>query len=100
MRTAGVREARQNLTELLDDVKKGSALRADSLAMKPNDRLLFFGDVGRGDPEAQSSRLRRSAEREGQPPAVQAPHNWQGDLDRCPHQEGCRPVGQSDSPRG
>lgn len=52
MRTAGVREARQNLTELLDDVKKGREVvitdRGRPVArLAPIERRRPFPDLGK-----------------------------------------------------
>lgn len=52
MRTAGVREARQNLTELIDDVKKGREVviteRGRPVArLVPIERRRRFPDLGR-----------------------------------------------------
>jgi predicted RNase H-like HicB family nuclease len=60
----------------------------------------MFHDVGRGDSEAEGGGIHRSAEREKQSPLVSTPHDRSGSLGRGPHEEGCRPARQPDSPRG
>ena len=56
MRTAGVREARQNLTDLLDDVKKGREVVITDRG-RPVARLVA---VGRRRPFPDLARVRRA----------------------------------------
>ena len=59
MRTAGVREARQNLTDLLDDVKKGREVMITDRG-RPVARL---APVGRRRPFPDLARVRRAFRR-------------------------------------